>query len=150
MIVDRRALLLPATLVVLLAGCIPFPHHDRLTPAITGVARSGDTPLGDAPVLLDTTSGEGDCPAPALATRTDAQGAFTIGPAEEFRWIVFLLGEPYARWTLCVDAAGGRRALLRQHGIGAPPVALDVACDIAGGDVRLEAFGYMYGKCRRR
>ena len=133
---------------LLLAGCLPWPHRDRLAPEIRGVLREGAEPLAFAHVRLDTSS-DSSCTAPVLSAETDASGAFVIGPVRsELRWLVLIIADPLARWTFCVDTGSGRRTLLRQGGIGMPPGKLEVACDLeASGTQRIEAFGSIEGIC---
>jgi hypothetical protein len=138
-------------LLFLLGGCFPMPHSRILAPSISGVVRDGNNPLSATPVYLDASFNSKGCSDYDLVSKTDDDGVFAIGPVTEFVWVVPLIGDPIAHWELCVDTAEGRKAVLHQGGIGMPPGALDIECDISSSDtLYIEAFGSIEGHCIER
>ncbi|MEJ2192972.1 MAG: hypothetical protein P8Y39_11645 [Nitrospirota bacterium] len=135
-------------LLFLLNGCLPIPHSDYLAPEISGVVQDGDKPVSDARVYLDATFDSKNCEQYDMQAETTEAGEFVIGPVKKFRWVVLLIGDPIAYWTLCVDTPEGKKVLLQQGGIGMSPLTLTIECDISSSEIRyIEAFGTIEGKC---
>jgi hypothetical protein len=135
-------------LLFLLNGCLPIPHSDYLAPEISGVLQDGEKPVSDAHLYLDATFDGENCEQYDMQSETTETGEFAIGPVKKFRWVVPLIGDPVASWTLCVDTAEGRKAVLYQGGIGMSPLTLNIECDISSSEIHyMEAFGTIEGKC---
>jgi hypothetical protein len=80
---------LTLAMVGVLAGCVPWPHHQLTAPAIRGtVLRAGQPAAGVRVQLADvmTSSGEMASAAQHQETVTDAQGRFSLGPIRRFSW----------------------------------------------------------------
>ena len=121
--------LLPLALLAA-AGCIPLPHSDQTFPAVAGrVERSGLAVAGAR--IYSAAAPEGpDCEGTELAGTTDEAGAFAIEPERDFRFF-FVLGDPLAAWTVCIEHRGVRYVGWANHGIGLAPESVRMECDLA-------------------
>ncbi len=90
----------------LLAGCVPMPHQDTLSPAIDGTVRRNGQPVEGARLYVE---GEKECTfqGEPLA-RSDANGIFRIPRRQARGYFVAMDISRGPAWRLCI-AEGDRR-----------------------------------------
>jgi len=104
-----RQLGLSAVLVVIAAGCVPYPHRYQYLPGVEGRVAEASVPLAAAQVALRFQGiGAADpCDAPAEAQSiTDAQGMFTI-PGERRVDLFISMGHSFESWGFCFTRRDG-------------------------------------------
>jgi hypothetical protein len=125
-----RWLVMTGALLAVGAACIPLPEHRRVSPALVGVLRRGDSALADVPVRLAT--GQTTCSTTHVATRTDRTGRFRLDEQFFDSPVSVLVGDPAWGYSLCVPDGDQWTVIFRDSGIPEPPVAVDtLECDLA-------------------
>ncbi len=136
----------------LLAGCLPIPHHDAVSPAVDGTLHRNGRPVAGAQLYVENTE---DCTFPgAPLAQSDADGAFRIPLRQRMGYFMTMDPGRGPAWRLCI-ADGGRRytgwyeAALMHYG----RLALD--CNLESAPQKWGWRGYygalyMAGVCRSR
>lgn len=121
-------LLLAMAGTLLLAACLPIPHHVALSPAIDGTVHRNGKPVAGARLYVENSSEECTFQDAPLAT-SDADGAFHIPLRQRLVYFTAMDPAPGPAWRLCIADGEQRYAgwyeesLLHYDGI-----ALD--CDL--------------------
>lgn len=118
-------------LLVMLAGCVPWPHQQQRSPALSGTLYQGDHEVAGAPVALQVnpdTDAQG-CPAPAAVTETDGAGRFELPATSVKSWFI-VFGDRWDVWRVCFDVPGAESAWDGGGWWGGPPSQV-IECDLA-------------------
>jgi hypothetical protein len=108
LIVTRIAIIV-LLLLSLCSGCVPYPHFERLTPAVTGTITMNGQPLSGAIIKISDTSsfegGDGKCSKNVMATASsDSYGHFKLKNGNTFRFFGVMFN--VYRSELCIVANG--------------------------------------------
>lgn len=100
----RRALVgggLVAISLLIVAGCIVFPHRANLTPMIFGELNGRP----EARVRVSA-SEAGKCQGTSREVTTNEHGRFVLAPLREWKAFVVVMAHKHFHWNLCVYEAG--------------------------------------------
>lgn len=124
----RRVLLL---LLLLVAGCVPYPHYQRRAPEFVGVVRREGAPLPGLDVRLHVNPpwrAPRSCEGTTRA-RTDAEGRFRFEETKEFEFFI-LMGDRRDAWAVCFELPEGGRAVWSGHGWWGGPQRQELSCEV--------------------
>ena len=118
-------------LLLLVSGCVPFPHTVEIGPEFLGNLRNDGEPVVGATILYQVRKipDDVDCGPSALSTVTDDFGNFSFVTPKDFRLIV-LPGDEVFGWSLCAMYLGDRHLLWRHADFGAVDGPFEISCDL--------------------
>lgn len=122
-------------LTVVLGGCIPFPHNQQESPALSGVLLYDGVPKADVTVRLvvnGNSTPEG-CPADATTTKTDKDGKFSFASTKYFSAVI-MMGDRFDAWRVCFEKPDGKQAIWQGGGPWGGPPAQELRCEIQSTD----------------
>ncbi len=115
-------------LVIILNACAPIPHHEIISPSITGQVHRNGHPVQDAVVYLEHPLDETCSFESEVSTRTDGNGQFSFEVREEFSFFVFM--DRFSNWQLCIeDGTAGYQGWYEQK-LGGPDPELTLDCNL--------------------
>jgi len=123
-----RVALLAAT--SLLAGCLLWPHTERVVPTVAGTIVRDGQPVSGADVYVFAGLRNGHCSPSKYVGTTDGSGHFSIRGASKFE-VVAYLGDRISGWGVCIKDSGDFVEAYRSFGMGFPPISMTLVCDLA-------------------
>ncbi len=122
----RITRIIAAAAALLLAGCLPIPHHEIMSPPLEGTVRAGGRPVADAHIYV----GRGWCDFDeAPQAHTDAQGRFRMALGDEIVYFIAMdPGHPW--WRLCIVQDGKRYLGWYERHPGDLRVPVKVECEL--------------------
>src|SRR5688572_23575597 len=112
-------------LVVLLGGCVPFPHVARYSPAISGVVVKDGTPVAGVEIRVSSRLTK-----ETHASVTDATGHFSVAPLRKFRALMWL-GDPFVDYTVEINHNKQTHGGYSGVGMGVSAARLIVTCNLS-------------------
>ena len=92
-------------LMLVLAACVPWPHHERYSPPIGGTVIQSGHPVVGAEVVLTYKGDSG--PFPAKRAVTDSKGRFKLDPIEDFDFFLPIAGgDRFNSFVLTIKSVG--------------------------------------------
>ena len=114
-----------------LSGCVAmlWPHTEQVVPAVTGTVLRNGEPVSGASVFIVASLRANACTTSKYKAVTDKSGHFAIGGDSDLHLFV-VMGDRLDSWGICIEESGSRIPALQSHGIGYPPTAVTVVCDL--------------------
>jgi len=122
-------------LMLLCAGCLPYPHFQVEVSKVTGTVTRDGKPLSGATVRISEQSDWSCSKAIAEISRTDSQGKIEINGKKMFRLIRPFMGDPFYVNQLCIVTEEETYLGFLRGGVGFPPEKLNIKCDITSESV---------------
>jgi hypothetical protein len=121
-------------LLLTLAGCIPFPHYERVASELSGSVSDNGQPVVGVRVkrvLNNNLAHSMKCSSPGDETVTDRAGHFGFPSESRFRAVITLYRDSI---NLCAERTGQWLSLWHRSFLGeTPPARIEIACDIGQG-----------------
>ncbi|MBI5208824.1 MAG: hypothetical protein HY927_02480 [Elusimicrobia bacterium] len=118
---------------LLLCGCVPWPHFERVTPSLIGTVLRDGAPAAEVRVFLHPRCSANRTTPPCQGyreeSRTDEHGRFSFRAERKFRPFV-TLGDPIYCWAVCVEHDGAPVTGLRAVDLGHQPDEDQLRCEL--------------------
>lgn len=120
---SKCLLLIP---VLLLNGCIIFPHYQTITPALTGRVHRNAQPIENASVYIGSQS---PCDKSRLLVHTNSEGKFSVERKRKLQYMLVM--DPAYNFGVCIGDGDRRYQAWNEGGLGHPPGYMTLDCDLA-------------------
>ena len=115
-------------LMMNLNACAPIPHHEIISPTITGKVHRNGKPVENAVVYIEHPLTETCSFKSEVSTRTNGDGQFRFEVREEFRFFVFM--DRFSTWQLCIEDGTADYQGWYEHRLGGPNTELILDCNL--------------------
>ena len=126
-----------------LVGCFPFPHRANVTPPVTGIITRAGEPFAGARIAICEATAQACCTGREKSAHADADGRFSVAPARETRWMMYVMAHSIFNWCVAVDDNGTRRTAgpYQQYTLvdSGPAFSEAVRCSLLKSAVQCEA-----------
>lgn len=116
------------TLVMVLNACAPIPHHEIISPSITGQVHRDGKPVENAVVYIEHPLNDACSFNSEVSTRTNGDGQFRFEVREEFMFFVFM--DRFSTWQLCIEDGTAGYQGWYEHRLGGPDTELILDCNL--------------------
>jgi hypothetical protein len=114
--------------VLILNACAPIPHHEIISPSITGEVHRNGKPVENAAVYIEHPLNETCSFDSEVKTHTDSNGQFSFEMREEFSFFVFM--DRFSNWQLCIEDGTAGYQGWYEHKLGGPDSELTLDCNL--------------------
>lgn len=128
--------LLASLFMILMVGCMPYPHRYPSLPNVSGKITDNGLPLEGVQVSLGETSEKGSCNLMKGPVTSAKDGSFSIEGEKRLRFYVVLLpAHSFETWMVCIKQKDKEQLIYarRRYQAGPPysPESVKLLCDLS-------------------